>query len=162
MNQYDPLSPITRNSFADFLDRFADRKTAEIEWQHFIVRHYGDSFLEEIRRCVVRLAINELPIHGDTEASRDLLRAWGFLLRSTTNSDLPSNVDLVTLDLTPAEAVILDAFLRRFSRSDTLTIQHPSESQSLWNVECLLERNGDRPGWPTISAARKELLPEEE
>jgi len=46
VNQYDPLSPITRNSFADFLDRFADRKTAEIEWQHFIVRHYGDSFLE--------------------------------------------------------------------------------------------------------------------
>ena len=70
--------------------------------------------------------------------------------------------DVVTLDLTPAEAVILDSFLRRFSESDTLTTEHPSESQCLWNVECLLERNADRPARPSIAAARNELSPDEE
>jgi len=83
---YDRVAAVTRESFANFLDRYADNSINSLEWEHFVVRHYGDSFLEEIRRCVVRLAINELPIHRDTDAARDILRSWAFLLRSTTNA----------------------------------------------------------------------------
>ena len=110
---------------------------------------------------MVRLAIDELAICLDSDTGRDTLRSWAFLLRSSTHSDRSINADITTLDLTPSEAVVLDRFLRRFSQSDILSIEHASESQCLWNVECLLERNGDRPEWPSIETARAELSPEE-
>ena len=160
-SSYDRFTIITRDSFADFLDRYADNKTGSIEWNHFVVQHYGDSFLEEIRRCVVRLAINKLPIHGDTQAARDLIRSWAILLRSSTNSDVERKPDVATIDMTPSEAVLLDLILRRYSESDMLTVENAAERQCLWNIQCLLEKHGDQPVWPCLKDAIAELSPEE-
>lgn len=118
-------------------------------------------FLEEIRRCVARLETNMLSIHGDTEAACEMVRGWAFLLRSSTNSSIEQEPDVVTIDMTPAEAVLLDAILRRFSESNTLTIQNSAEQQCLWNIQCLLERHGDHPDWPSLNEATTELTPEE-
>jgi hypothetical protein len=158
---YDRFAIIAREAFADFLDRYADKKTHSSEWDHFVIQHFGDSFLEEIRRCVVRLAINKLPIHGDTESARDILRSWAFLLRSSTNSANEREPDVSTIDMTPSEAVVLDSILRRYSESDILTVENAGEQQCLWNVQCLLEKHGDRPVWPSLANATAELTPEE-
>ena len=158
---YDRFAIITRNAFADFLDRYSDSKTGSIEWDHFVVQHYGDSFLEEVRRCVVRLAINKLPIHGDTDAARDLIRSWATLLRSSTNSDVERNPDVATIDITPSEAVLLDSILRRYSESNKLIVENAAEQQCLWNIQCLLEKHGDQPVWPCLKDATAELSPEE-
>lgn len=160
-NSYDRFAIITRDSFADFLDRYADNKTGSIEWNHFVVQHYGDSFLEEVRRCVVRLASNILPIHGDTEAASDLIRSWAFLLRSSTNSSRERKPAVAAIDMTPSEAVVLDSILRRFSESDKLTVENLAERQCLWNIQCLLEKHGDQPVWPCLKDATAELTPEE-
>ena len=63
--------------------------------------------------------------------------------------------------MTPAEAAILDAILRRHSESDSLTIENVAERQCLCNIQCLLEKHGDRPLWPSIDAATSELSSEE-
>ena len=118
MVAYDRFATVTRETFADFLDRYADHKTNEAEWDHFVIQHYGDSFLEEIRRCVVRLVINKLPIHGGTDAAYDTLRSWAFLLRSSTNSAKIHAPDVATIDMTPFEAVLLDSILHRYATSD--------------------------------------------
>ncbi|ODA34207.1 hypothetical protein [Planctopirus hydrillae] len=156
----DSFVIITREVFADFLDRYAERKTDAIEWEHFVVRHYGDCFLEEIRRCVVRLATKMLSIHGDTEAACEMIRGWAFLLRSSTNPSIERKPDVVTFDMTPAEAVLLEAILRRYSETNALTIQNSAEQQSLWNIQCLLEKHGDHPDWPSLKDATAELTPE--
>jgi hypothetical protein len=160
VTRYDRFAIITRDAFADFLDRHANNKADSTEWTHFVVRHYGDSFLEEIRRCVVRLAINELPIHGDTEAAHEILRSWGFLLRSSTNSTIPHKLEIATIEMTPSEAVVLDTILRRYSESDKLTVDNAAEQQCLWNVECLIERHSDRPKWPSHEDAIADLSPD--
>jgi len=147
--RYDKFAIITREAFADFIDRYADRKTHASEWQHFVIQHFGDSFLEEIRRCVVRLASNKLQIHGDTEPARDILRSWAVLLRSSTNSANERLPDVSTIDMTPSEAVVLDAILRRYSELNILTVEKAGELQCLWNVQCLLEKHGDQPKWPS-------------
>lgn len=158
---YDRFAIVTREAFADFLDRYAHNKTGTIEWDHFVVQHYGDSFLEEIRRCVVRLVINKLPIHGDTEAARDLIRSWATLLRSSTNSDFERKPDVATIDMTPSEAVLLDSILRRYSELSILTVENAAEQQCLWNIQCLLEKHGDQPNWPCLNDATSELTPEQ-
>lgn len=161
VTHYDRFAIVTREAFADFLDRFADKRTDSIEWDHFVVQHYGDSFLEETRRCVVRLAINKLPIHGDTEAAREMIRSWAFMLRSSTNSSIERTPDVATIDMTPSEAVVLDSILRRYSESGILTVENAGEQQCLWNIQCLLEKHGDQPVWPTLANAIAELTPEE-
>jgi hypothetical protein len=62
----------------------------------------------------------------------------------------------VILRLTIPEAVVIDAFLRRFSETDRLAIEDPAEQQALWNLQCLFERAGD-PAWPKLEEARAEL-----
>ena len=161
MVAYDRFATVTREAFADFLDRYADHKSNEAEWDHFVIQHYGDSFLEEIRRCVVRLVINKLPIHGGTDAAFEMLRSWAFLLRSSTNSDKDYRPDVATIDKTPAEAVLLDSILHRYSASGKLIVETSAEQQCLWNVECLLEKHGDRPVWPSHEDAVNQLTPEE-
>ena len=110
---------------------------------------------------MVRLAIDKLAFGLESDTGRDTLRSWAFLLRSSTHPGRSINADITTLDLTPSEAVVPDRFLRRLSESDIISIEHASESQCLWNVEFLLERNGDRPGWPSIETARRELAPDD-
>jgi hypothetical protein len=63
----------------------------------------------------------------------------------------------VTIALTLAEAVVLDEFLRRYSDSDRLFIEDQAEQRALWNLACLLEREGGRPDWPSLKNARDEL-----
>jgi hypothetical protein len=63
----------------------------------------------------------------------------------------------VTIRLTFAEAVVLDEFLRRYSNTDILAIEDQGERSALWNLACLLERDGDRPNWPSLEEARAEL-----
>lgn len=161
MTEYDHFAPITREAFARFLERHAQHRTGQIEWNHFIVRHYGDTFLEEIRRCVVRLMQNRLPIHGDTDAAIEMLHSWAFLLRSSTNASEGKIPDIATIDLSPAEAVVLFSVLRRYSESDVLTVGHVAEQQCLWNIECLLEKHGDNPLWPPLEEALDSLSPEQ-
>lgn len=161
LSTYDRFAVITREAFANFLDRYADGQGSTFEWDHFVIRHYGDNFLEEIRRCVVRLVINELPIHGNTEVAREVLRSWAFLLRSSTNASIEQKPNVATIDMTPAEAVLLDSLLHRYSTSGKLTVENSAEEQCLWNVECLLEKHGDRPVWPSLDDAINGLTPEE-
>ncbi len=63
----------------------------------------------------------------------------------------------ITIRLTCAEAVVLDEFLRRYSDTDVLAIEDQAEQTALWNLACLLERDGDRPLWPSLEEARAEL-----
>jgi hypothetical protein len=63
----------------------------------------------------------------------------------------------VTIRLTAAEAVVLDDLLRRYSETDRLTVGDRADQRVLWNLLCLLEREGDRPLWPSLQDARAEL-----
>ena len=63
----------------------------------------------------------------------------------------------ITIRLTFAEAVVLDEFLRRYSDTDVLAIEDQAEQTALWNLACLLERDGDRPLWPSREEACAEL-----
>lgn len=59
----------------------------------------------------------------------------------------------IVIRITKPEAVVLDAFLRRFSESDELTIEDQAEQQALWNLQCLFEKISDKE-WPPIENAR--------
>lgn len=69
--------------------------------------------------------------------------------------------NLVRVELTSDEALVLFEFLTRFQTQETLTIQHPAEEQSLWNLQCLLEKKLLEP-WLSnyeelLQAARRSL-----
>ncbi len=83
------------------------------------------------------------------------------MLGSSNNSAKEHKPDVAAIDTMPAEAVLLDSILHRYSTSGKLMIENSAEQQCLWNVECLLEKHGDRPGWPSHEDALNELTPEE-
>jgi hypothetical protein len=62
----------------------------------------------------------------------------------------------VVIRLTVPEAVVLDAFLRRYSETDRLVIADQAEQRALWNLQCLFEKVGD-PSWPSLEEARAAL-----
>ena len=70
-----------RRQFADFLDRLAASKAGDQEWVSFVVTHYQDEFLEEMRRCTVRLGIGESEYQLDSPEGRQILRAWAIAIR---------------------------------------------------------------------------------
>lgn len=71
-----------RKQFADFLDRFASQAEFDRDdWERYVVAHYPDTFLEEIRRCVVRLGMGKIPVDMDSDEGRQLLRAWAVAVR---------------------------------------------------------------------------------
>ncbi|MEZ5950998.1 MAG: hypothetical protein R3C12_17655 [Planctomycetaceae bacterium] len=148
-----------RSRFADFLDRLADNRSSPLEWERFVVAHYADAFLEEMRRCTVRLMQNRLPYQGNTEPGREALRCWAMAIRSASDSH-PTND--IALTITPHEAVVLDDFLRRFSTTDELKIEHPAEQQTLWNLECVMEKCDNRLCWPSLADSRAALSPQED
>lgn len=156
----------SRLDFADFLECLADNQTSANEWQRFVVNHYADEFLEEMRRCTVRLMQNRLPYHGATEPGREALRCWAMAIRSSCDPSESAasaeNDDTVIFAIDRNEAAVIDEILRRFSMTDRLTIEHPAEKQALWNLECVFEKSGDRPRWPSLEEARTLLLPQEE
>lgn len=76
----------SRRQFADFLDRLAAGTAHPDEWSSFVIRHYyPDEFLEEMRRCVVRLGIGHLPQSMGSDEGRQLLRAWAVAVRSAVH-----------------------------------------------------------------------------
>lgn len=79
-----------RLQFADFLDRFAAGTAHDDEWSSFVVTHYQDEFLEEMRRCTVRLGIEELGHKIDSSEGRQLLRAWAIAIRSSVRKNAES------------------------------------------------------------------------
>lgn len=150
---------VDRAAFADFLDRLAEGRTDALEWNRYIVAHYADPFLEEMRRCTVRLMLNQLRYHGDTEPGREALRCWAMALLASENraSSVSSDGGDVVVRITEHEAVVLDEFLRRFSTTDVLAIEHPAERRMLWNLQCVMEKHGDCPLWPSLEASRAAL-----
>ena len=46
----------------------------------------------------------------------------------------------VTITLTTDEALVLFAFLQRFSNTDTLSIEDGAEQRALWNLCCIFEK----------------------
>lgn len=62
----------------------------------------------------------------------------------------------VIIRLAVPEAVVLDAFLRRYSETDQLVIIDQAEQQALWNLQCVFEKIGD-PSWPSLEEARAAL-----
>ena len=159
MPSRNELDMSDRATFADFLERLADGHTTRLEWERFAVVPYADAFLEEMRRCTVRLMRDCLAHHGNTEPGREALRCWAMAIRSAS---APEPTEDVLLTISPHEAVVLDEFLRRFSRTDKLGIEHPAEQQALWNLECVMEKLGDRPRWPSLDESRAALLPRED
>jgi hypothetical protein len=71
-----------RQQFADFLDRLAIAPVDKEEWQSFIITHYPDEFVEDKRRCCVRLASGYLDQEIDTAEGKKLLRDWAQELRT--------------------------------------------------------------------------------
>ena len=46
----------------------------------------------------------------------------------------------VEISLTRSEALVLYDLTQRFSETELLTVDHPSEKQVLWNLSSLLEK----------------------
>jgi hypothetical protein len=47
-----------RTAFAEFLRRLATGTAEAIEWERFVVTHYHDELLEDIRRRTAKLSID--------------------------------------------------------------------------------------------------------
>lgn len=65
----------------------------------------------------------------------------------------------VVIRLSVPEAVVLDAFLRRYSETDRLCIADQAEQRALWNLQCIFEKAGN-PSWPSLEEARDALRDE--
>jgi hypothetical protein len=72
-----------RREFADFLDRLTSRPPNREDWQEFIVQHYEDEELEQLRVDCARLARDTKTPIPQTEAQRSQLREWAIELRSS-------------------------------------------------------------------------------
>jgi hypothetical protein len=147
-----------RIAFADYLDRLASGHESDADWERYVVAHYADEFLEEMRRCIVRLR-NYSNIRWGTTDAQSMIRHWASAVRFAANVDVcndpASNVDI---RVTIPECVVLDAILRRFSETDELSIKDAAEQRTLWNVQCVLEKLTARPDWPDVESASKALV----
>ncbi len=76
-----------RQQFADFLDRLASGTSHVEEWSSFVVTQYPDEFLEEMRRCTVRLEMGLLGHKLETFVGRQILRAWAIAIRSAVREN---------------------------------------------------------------------------
>ena len=72
----------------------------------------------------------------------------------------------ITIELTPAEALVLFDFLTRFSDKEILEIEDQAEARVLWDACCLLERQLVEPLMPNydelLEKARDEVRDKEE
>lgn len=92
-----------RLRFADFLERLAEPGCKRADWDQFIVVHYPDEFLEEMRRCTVRLAIGELGYELDSPGGRQLLLAWALAIRCSVQTPPAGNKSAVSTNLPARE-----------------------------------------------------------
>lgn len=67
-----------RKVFVDYLHKLVEGDGSSEDWFNFIVEHYPDEQLEEVRRNIVRLRIKagEPEIFPATEEHREQLRKW--------------------------------------------------------------------------------------
>lgn len=72
-----------RLAFADFLHRVATGNIGAIEWNRFVVTHYSDGFLEDIRRRLVRLSIERDGSKEWSDSELAALQQWAGELRTT-------------------------------------------------------------------------------
>ncbi|MDA7528181.1 hypothetical protein OAF98_01230 [Planctomicrobium sp.] len=153
-----PRNTEARVAFADFLTRLATGDDAD--WEKYIVAHYEDDFLEEMRRCVMRMRHYSNAVWGDTD-SNNMLRHWANALQLSTNTEI-SVIDSsrVKLTVTASEFVVLDSILRRFSETDDFTVNDAVERQTLYNLQCLCEKYDAHSMLPEIQDARQELSPD--
>lgn len=72
------LDEYRRLAFAEFLDRLALDTEGPDEWFDLVVTHYLDEGLEEVRRSLVRLAIERDPKGNPTwlDSDREQIRTW--------------------------------------------------------------------------------------
>ena len=56
-----------------------------------------------------------------------------------------ANEDLVRIELTGDEALVLFDFLERFSESNKLELEDQAEQRVLWDLTCILERELAQP-----------------
>ncbi len=72
-----------RLAFADFLNRLAGDVEGPKEWFHLVVTHYHDEAIEEIRRRLVRLAIERDPGGSPMwlDSDREQILFWSGQLR---------------------------------------------------------------------------------
>jgi hypothetical protein len=69
-----------RREFAEFLRDFAAGSSSNVDWQRFVVTHYPDEQLEDIRRSLVRLAIDQQGSKQLSDEDRKRLQSWACLL----------------------------------------------------------------------------------
>lgn len=85
MNRHQLQPSNCRQEFADFLQRLANGADFDTEeWSSFVVAHYHDEALEEIRRMKARMGCGYMDEKLDSEDGRELLRTWADRLRSTS------------------------------------------------------------------------------
>lgn len=67
-----------RKAFVDYLHRLVEGDSRSEDWFNFIVEHYSDGQLEEVRRNIVRLRIKagDPKIFPVTEEHKEQLRNW--------------------------------------------------------------------------------------
>jgi len=150
-----------REKLAQFLLRLANGENDTADWESLIATHYPDEFLEEMRRSVVRLYQGRLDCPPDTDFASTILRSWAIALNGETQAGdgCAGDSDSAPVWLTLNELVVLDELLRRYSDTDELVAEHPADQQTLWNLQCVIEKMGTRPDWPSLDAAREGVLP---
>jgi hypothetical protein len=70
-----------RTAFAEFLRRLAAGAVGAIEWERFVVNHYHDELLEDIRRRTVKLSIDRDGGKEWSESEVAAFQHWSRLLR---------------------------------------------------------------------------------
>jgi hypothetical protein len=58
-----------RKDFVDILDKIQQNTLSKDEWHHWMVNHYHDREIEDIRREIVRLSI-EGTLYSDIDKSK--------------------------------------------------------------------------------------------
>lgn len=158
--QSDSMSNMNRESrlaFAEFLTRLAAGGDDGADWEQHVVAHHDDDFLEELRRCVMRLRHDSTAVWGDFECNQTL-RHWADALRLSIDAPLPTDEDShVKLSVTPSEFVVLDSILRRFSETDDFSAVDDVERQALYNLQCVCEKHDAHLELPAMEIARREL-----
>lgn len=78
----------TREAFADFLRHVAAGSVRTIEWSRFIITHYRDEVLEDVRRGVSKLVHDRGGGVQWSESELAKLQHWSRLLRGETPSSM--------------------------------------------------------------------------
>lgn len=73
----------SRECFATFIGRLIAGTVGDIEWQRFVVMHYHDTVLEDVRRNVAQLAIDRGGSVQWSDAEIAKLNDWSSLLKGS-------------------------------------------------------------------------------